>query len=156
MATTATVVGNVLLGNDCSIWPNAVVRGDLNWIHVDCRSNIQDGAVLHVSANAPLAVGHSVTVGHGVILHGCTVHDNCLIGMGSIVLDGAIIHPYCIVGAGTLITQKTVVPENSLVLGSPGKVVRCLTEEERSGIEESARSYVELAKSVLPTNSNDS
>ena len=138
----ARVSGDVKLGRGCSVWYNAVIRGDEASITVGENTNIQDNCTLHTSYGHPLQVGAGVTVGHNAVLHGCTVGDNCLIGMGSIVLDGAVIGSNCIVGAGALVTQRTVIPEGSMVLGAPAKVRRALTPEEIDSIRHSAQTYV--------------
>lgn len=138
----ARVNGDVTMGHGCSVWFNAVIRGDEAPITIGEDTNIQDNATLHTSYGHPLNVGSGVTVGHNAILHSCTVGDNCLIGMGSIVLDDAVIGRDCIVGAGALVTKNTVVPDGSMVLGSPAKVKRALTPEEIEGIRQNALSYV--------------
>ncbi len=140
----AVVVGDVKLGEDCSIWYNAVLRADEAPIVIGDGSNVQDNAVLHVSEGHPLTVGRDVTVGHGAILHSCSVGDNTLIGMGAIVLDDAVIGRNCIIAAGALVTGRTVIPDGSMVMGSPAKVKRELTGEEIAGIAENARVYREL------------
>lgn len=150
----ATVIGEVTLGADSSVWPGAVVRGDVNSIHIGDASNIQDGAVLHVShktprdpAGGPLKIGARVTVGHTVILHACTVEDECLIGMGSIILDRAVIKTHVLLGAGSLVPEGKVLESGHLYLGRPAKLVRPLTEEEIAYFDYSARHYVQLAQS---------
>ena len=140
----AVVNGDVTLGKGCSVWYNAVVRGDVSPIIIGEDTNIQDNAVLHTSHGMPLVLGRGVTVGHGAILHSCTVEDNVLIGMGAILLDGAVIGRNSIVGAGALVTKNTQVPPGSMVLGSPAKVKRALTEEEIAAIQENAREYVAI------------
>ena len=140
---SAQVIGDVVVGDESSIWFNAVVRGDVNYIRIGKRTNIQDGCVLHVSRNTyPLIVGDEVTVGHSVTLHACVVKSRCLIGMGSILLDGCEVGEDSIVGAGALVTSKTIIPPRSLVLGAPAKVKRELTDEEVARIRESADHYV--------------
>lgn len=146
MAPGAYAVGDVLLGENVNIWYGAVLRGDTGKITVGAGSNIQDNCVLHEETT----VGEDCTVGHGAILHGCTVGDRCLIGMGTIVLNGARLGRECMVGAGALVTGKTDAPDGSLLLGSPAKVVRPLTEEERQNLLEDAKVYVEKAKMGLP------
>lgn len=150
----ATVIGEVTLGADGSVWPGAVVRGDVNSIHIGEASNIQDGAVLHVShktqrdpVGGPLKIGARVTVGHTVILHACTVEDECLIGMGSIILDRAVIQTHVLLGAGSLVPEGKVLESGYLYLGRPAKLVRPLTEEEIAYFDYSARHYVQLAQS---------
>ena len=146
MAPGAYAVGDVKLGENVNIWYGAVLRGDTGIITVGAGSNIQDNCVLHEETT----VGEDCTVGHGAILHGCTVGDRCLIGMGAIVLNGAKLGAECMVGAGALVTGKTDAPDGSLLLGSPAKVVRPLTEEERQNLLEDAKVYVEKAKMGLP------
>ena len=138
----AAIVGNVTLGKNVSVWYNAVLRGDEGAITVGENTNIQDCAVLHEETH----VGAGCTIGHGAIVHGCTVGDNVLIGMGATVLSGAKIGDNCIVGAGALVTGKTDAPAGSMLLGSPAKVVRPLTEAEIEGVRESACGYCHLAE----------
>lgn len=142
----ATIIGDVTLGEEASVWYGAVLRGDINRIVVGARSNIQDAAVVHLADDFPAIIGELVTVGHSAIVHACTVHDEVLVGMGAIVLDGADIGARSIIGAGTLVTLGTRVPPGSLVLGSPGKVVRQLDRAEQEGIARWARKYVEVAQ----------
>ena len=147
MAPTAVVLGDVAIGLDSSIWFHAVVRGDVNSIRIGRRTNVQDLCRIHVSSRThPTVVGDDVTLGHRVILHGCTVGDRVLVGMGAIVLDGAVIGEDSIVGAGALVTRGTVIPPGSLVLGTPARVKRRLTEEEKRSIVDSAAHYVALAR----------
>ena len=143
VAQQAVVSGHVILGNQCSIFPYAVLRGDVNCITVGNQTNIQEHVVVHVSLNAEAYIGDKVTVGHGAIVHGCRIESDCLIGMHATLLDGVVIGHHCIIGANTLITQNKVIPPYSLVLGSPGKVVRDLTPEDVALIEDSARVYLE-------------
>ncbi len=131
IAPTATVIGDVVLGEHASIWFHTVVRGDVNYIRIGARTNIQDNSTIHVTHRThPTIVGSDVVGGHNVVLHGCTIGDRVLVGMGSIVLDGAEVGEETIIGAGTLITPGTSIPPRSLVLGRPGKVVRQITGEE--------------------------
>jgi len=146
MAPSAAVSGEVSLGEDCSLWHNTTLRGDLAPIVVGARSNIQDGAVLHVETTHPCVVGEDVTVGHGAIVHGCRIGDRCLIGMGAIILNGAEIGDECIVGAGALVTEGKKIPPRSLVLGMPAKVVRSIGDEEVGKILGNAASYLRLAR----------
>jgi carbonic anhydrase/acetyltransferase-like protein (isoleucine patch superfamily) len=141
---SAQVIGDVVIGDESSVWMNAVVRGDVNTIRIGRRTNIQDGTIVHVmrEPSHPTVVGDEVTVGHGVILHGCTVADRCLIGMGAVLLNGSSVGADCIVAAGTLLTEGVVVPPRSLVMGSPGKVRRALTDDEVAFIRDSAANYV--------------
>ena len=143
VADNATVVGTVRLKANVSIWFNAVLRGDCEWIEVGANSNVQDGAVLHADAGVPLAIGDFVTAGHQVMLHGCTIGDNSLIGIGSIVLNHAKIGKNCIVGANSLVTEGKEFPDGALIVGSPAKVVRELSEEEIQYNTWSAEHYVE-------------
>jgi gamma-carbonic anhydrase len=140
---SAQIIGDVKIGEESSVWFNAVIRGDVNYIRVGKRTNIQDGCVLHVARKTlPLEIGDEVTVGHNVTLHACTIGSQCLIGMGATVMDGSEVGEQSIVGAGSLVTPNTKIPPKSLVLGSPAKVKRELTEEEIRGIRESAANYV--------------
>jgi gamma-carbonic anhydrase len=141
---SAQVIGDVVIGDESSVWMNAVVRGDVNTIRIGRRTNIQDGTIVHVmrEPSHPTVVGDEVTVGHGVILHGCTVADRCLIGMGAVLLNGSSVGADCIVAAGTLLTEGVIVPPRSLVMGSPGKVRRALTDDEVAFVRDSAANYV--------------
>ena len=140
---SAQVIGDVVIGEESSVWFNAVIRGDVNYIRIGKRSNIQDGCVLHVARNTyPLIIEDEVTVGHNVTLHACTIKSRCLIGMGAIVMDDAEVGEDSIVGAGALVTAHTKIPPGSLVLGSPAKVKRPLTEDEKRSIRDSAAHYV--------------
>lgn len=146
LAEGCRVIGNVEIGENSSVWYNAVVRGDSSAIVIGENTNIQDNAVLHEDLKHILKIGDCVTIGHGAIVHGCTIGNNVLIGMGAIILDGAQIGNNCIIGAGTLITQNKIIPEGSMVYGNPAKVVRELTQEEKASIAESAKHYCEEAK----------
>ena len=141
VAPNATIIGDVTLKKNSSIWFNAVLRGDIENIHIDEGSNIQDGSVLHTDPGCPLNVGKNVTVGHLVMLHGCTIGDNSLIGIGAVILNKAKIGKNCIIGAKTLITENKEIPDNSLVVGSPGKVIREVTEEEKKSVLENTKHY---------------
>ncbi len=145
IAKNATVVADVRLGENVSVWYNAVLRGDTGSITVGDGSNIQDGAILHEKT----VIGKNCTVGHGAIVHGCTVGDNTVIGMGAIVLNGAVIGKNCIVGAGALVTGKMNAPDGSLILGSPAKVVKAVTPEQIAENAHNAAHYIELAKAGL-------
>ncbi|NHC05662.1 gamma carbonic anhydrase family protein [Azonexus fungiphilus] len=145
VAPNATVIGDVRLGANASIWWNATLRGDNDPIHIGANSNIQDGSVLHTDEGVPLHIGANVTVGHLVMLHGCTIGDGSLIGIGSVILNRAVIGKHCIVGANTLIPEGKVFPERSLIVGSPGKVVRQLSDDEVARLEKSAAHYVDNA-----------
>ncbi len=146
VSETATIIGSVILDRDSSIWFNAVLRGDNDVIHIGQGTNIQDGCILHTDENLPLKVERNVTVGHQVMLHGCHIREESLIGMKSIILDKAEIGKNCLVGANTLITQGKKIPDRSLVLGSPGRVVRQLTEQEIEKIRMSAKHYITNSK----------
>lgn len=140
------VIGDVSIGAFANIWYNTVLRGDIQPIKIGKYTNIQDNSTVHVMYDHPAVIGDYVTVGHGAIIHGCSVGNNCLIGMGAIILGYAEIGDNCIIAAGSLIPERKKIPPNSLVMGSPGKVVRTLTEEEIQGIRESALKYHEVAK----------
>ncbi len=146
VAPNAIIIGKVKLEKNSIIWFNAVLRGDIEKIVIGENSNIQDGSVLHTDPGCPLAVGKGVTVGHMVMLHGCEISDDTLIGIGSTILNKAKIGKNCIIGASTLVTENKVIPDNSLVLGSPGKVIRKVTDDEIKVICENAKHYVENSK----------
>lgn len=142
IARTAVVLGDVTLGDHSSVWYNAVVRGDINRIVIGHHSNIQDNAVLHLADEFPCLIGDWVTVGHSAIVHACTIGNETLIGMGAVILDGAEVGNQCLVGAKALVTPGTRIPDGSLVLGAPAKVVRTLSEPERSQLKYWAEKYV--------------
>ena len=147
IAASATVVGRIDIGDFSSIWPNVSARGDVNRIKIGKRTNIQDNSVLHVTYDThPLSIGDDATVGHGCILHGCTIKDRCLIGMGSVVLDGAEIGPDAMVGAGSVVKQGEVVPPGTLYLGVPAGYKRDLSQEEIAAMLESAKEYAAFAQ----------
>lgn len=146
---SAIVIGSVTLGDDVSIWPMTVIRGDVNYIKIGERTNIQDGSIIHVSHDGPISpggyptlVGSDVTIGHGVMLHGCTIGNACLIGMRSTVLDGAIISQHSMLGAGSLLAPNKIIPEGELWMGSPARFVRKLSAKEIENIYYSAKNYV--------------
>ncbi len=143
------IKGDILFGEDCSVWYNAVIRGDDGPIRIGNRVNIQDNCTLHAGHQDPVTIEDDVTVGHGAILHGCTVQKECIIGMGAILLDGCVIPSHCIVAAGSLVSQGKTYPEGSLIMGSPAKAVRPLSEEEIQSIKNSAQYYVSCAKQQL-------
>jgi carbonic anhydrase/acetyltransferase-like protein (isoleucine patch superfamily) len=146
VAPNATVIGDVHLGDEASVWFGAVVRGDFFPIRIGARTNIQDGSVVHITAEkAKTTVGDDVTVGHMALIHGCTIGARCLIGMGSIVLDGAIVEDDCVIAAGSLVTPGAYIPAGSMAMGRPAKVVRPLTEADRLWIAASGASYVTSA-----------
>jgi len=146
VADNATLIGSVRLGDKASVWFNCVLRGDNDWLVIGERSNIQDSSVLHTDEGIELVVGNGVTVGHKVMLHGCTIGDDSLIGIGSTVLNGARIGKNCLVGAHALVTEDKEFPDGSLILGAPAKVVRALSEEEQAHIRWSADVYVRNAE----------
>jgi carbonic anhydrase/acetyltransferase-like protein (isoleucine patch superfamily) len=149
IAPTAAVVGSVVLETESSVWFGTVVRGDNEPITIGPRSNVQDGSVLHTDPGFPLVIGADVTVGHQVMLHGCTIGDGSLIGIQAIVMNGAVVGRECIVGAGALVPEGRTIPDRSLVIGSPGRVVRTLTDEEVAGIRGGADVYVRKAQWYL-------
>ncbi len=142
VAPSADVMGKVRLLHNASVWFGAILRGDNDWITVGEGSNVQDGCALHTDLGAPLTIGSHCTIGHKAILHGCTIGENSLIGMGAVVLNHAVIGKNCLVGASALIPEGKVIPDNSLVVGAPGKVVRLLDEAEVARLRGSAESYV--------------
>lgn len=146
IAPSAVCRQNISIGEQSSVWYNAVIRADSAPVQIGSRTNIQDGAILHVDPQYPLSLGDDVTVGHGAILHGCTVGDRVLVGMGAIVMNGAVIDDDCIIGAGALIPEGKHIRSGSLVVGVPGKAVRQLTEDEKHSIAENADHYVLKAK----------
>jgi carbonic anhydrase/acetyltransferase-like protein (isoleucine patch superfamily) len=146
IAHNATVIGTVILHNQASVWFKSVVRGDSDIITIGERTNIQDAAVLHVDPGIPLTLGKNVSVGHQAMLHGCTVGDQSLVGIGAIIMNHAVIGSQCLIGAGALIPEGKAFPDGVLVLGSPGKIVRELKSEERAGLLEIADGYVRRAK----------
>ena len=140
----SVVIGDVVIGEDASIWPLVVVRGDVNYIRIGARTNIQDGSILHVMKDEyPLILGDDITVGHSVTLHGCTVESRCLIGMRATILNGVVVGEGSIIAAGTLLTERTMIPPRSLVVGSPGKIKRQLTAIDLATIDRYAQRYVE-------------
>jgi carbonic anhydrase/acetyltransferase-like protein (isoleucine patch superfamily) len=146
VAANATVLGDVKLGPLSSVWYGAVLRGDIHSIRIGEGTNIQDLAMVHLADDYGVKIGSYTTVGHSAIIHACTIGDECLIGMGATILDGAVIGDHCIVGANALVTQRFVAPPGSMILGSPAKVVRALTETELLALRSWAEKYVEVAK----------
>jgi len=146
VAESGQVMGGVTMQANSSVWFGATVRGDTEHITIGEGSNIQDGSVLHADYGTPLTVGKNVTVGHMVVLHGCTVGDESLIGIGAVVLNGAKIGKNCLVGAGSLVTEGKEFPDGSMIMGTPAKVVRQLTPEQMQGLRESAKRYIENAQ----------
>ena len=149
IAPGAVVLGDVTIGENSGIWYNAVVRGDRDSIVIGKESNIQDNAVVHLGSGYPVEIGDHVTIGHGAIVHGCKIGDNTMIGMGAILMNGCKIGKNCIIGAGALVTQNVEIPDNSLVVGNPGKVKRAVTEEEIRWNLENAQLYVEEAQEEI-------
>ena len=141
VAPNATIIGDVTLEKNSSIWFNATLRGDIENIHVGEGSNVQDGSVLHTDPGYPLKIGKNVTVGHMVMLHGCTIGDNSLIGISAVILNNAKIGNNCVIGAKSLITENKEIPDNSLVVGSPGRVIRKVTDEEVKAVKKNAIRY---------------
>ena len=146
VAPNAVIIGRVELKKNSNVWFNTTIRGDLEPIIIGENSNVQDGSVIHTDPGCPVTVGKGVTLGHMVMLHGCTIEDDCLIGIGSTILNKVKIGKNSIIGAHSLITENKIIPERSLVIGSPGKVVRQVTDEEIEHIKENARHYVENFK----------
>lgn len=143
---TASVIGDVTLGENASIWCGAVLRGDMNSIYVGENSNVQDNATLHIALDNKVIIGKDVTIGHNAVVHGATIGDNTLIGMGAIILDNVVIGKNCIIGAGALITSNQVIPDNSVVVGNPFKIIKQTTAEQVKMISDNAEEYVKLSK----------
>ena len=146
IAPTATVLGKVHLKKNASVWFGAVLRGDNDFITVGENSNVQDLSVLHTDPGYPLTIGDNCTIGHKVMLHGCAIGNNTLIGINAVILNGAKIGSNCLIGAGALITEGKVIPDGSLVMGAPGKIIRELTPEQIDGLTKSAQTYVQNSK----------
>lgn len=146
VAANATVLGDVTLGANSSVWYRCVLRGDINSIAIGEGTNVQDGTIVHLADDYGVHVGNYTTIGHAAIIHACDIGHECLIGMGATVLDGARIGDRCIVGANALVTQRFVAPPGSMILGAPAKVVRTLTEAEQAGLRHWAEKYIEVAK----------
>lgn len=143
IAENATIVGDVVMGNKCSVWFNAVIRGDVNYIRIGNNSNIQDGAVIHCTYNgAPTDVGNYVSIGHNALVHGCTLKDHTLIGMGAIVMDYAVVEEYVIIGAGSVVLERTVCESGYLYAGTPAKKIKPLTDEQRAMLDRLPDNYV--------------
>jgi carbonic anhydrase/acetyltransferase-like protein (isoleucine patch superfamily) len=148
---SAQVIGDVVIGAESSVWMQVVIRGDVNYIRIGDRSNVQDGTIVHVQHDThPTIIGNDVTIGHGAVVHGCTIHDRVLVGMGAIILNGANIGEDCIIAAGTLLTEGTVIPPRSMVMGSPGKVRRPLTDADVAMIREFSGNYVRYRLDYMP------
>ncbi len=146
VAANATVIGDVTLGRESSVFYGAVLRGDIARIVVGEGSNIQDNAIVHLADDLDAVIGAWCTIGHGAIIHACTIEDECLIGMGATILDGARVGARSIVGAGAVVTPRTIIPPGSLVLGAPGKVARSLSQAEQAGLRQWAEKYVEVSR----------
>jgi carbonic anhydrase/acetyltransferase-like protein (isoleucine patch superfamily) len=146
VAPNATIIGRVELGQDASVWYGAVVRADNDLIAIGDATNVQDGCILHTDAGIPMRIGARVTIGHAAVLHGCTIDEESLIGIGAVLLNGSRIARHCIVGARALVTEGKTFPERSLIIGSPARAVRTLTDDEIAGIRASAEHYAEKAR----------
>jgi carbonic anhydrase/acetyltransferase-like protein (isoleucine patch superfamily) len=146
IAESAEVIGKVILNSNVSIWPNAVLRGDVEHILIEKNSNVQDGVLIHTNFDMPTVLGENVTVGHGAILHGCRIADNCLIGMGAILLDGSEIGEYTIIAAGSVVSEGKKLDGNSVYMGTPARRVRDITPEEKELIKKRALEYIEFSK----------
>lgn len=150
VAPSADVIGDVVFGESCSVWYNTTIRGDVNWIRIGDRSNVQDGAVVHVTnRTSPTRIGNDVTVGHSAVVHGCTIQDRVLVGIGSVILDHAVIGHDSLIGARAMVTGGVEIPPRSLVLGSPARVVRELTDEEVAKVASYAAHYVQYSRIYL-------
>lgn len=146
-AHDADIIGNVVIGDESSVWYHAVIRGDMAPIVIGSGTNIQDNVVVHADQGYPCTIGNSVTVGHSAVIHGCTIGNNTVIGMGAIVMNGAKVGEDCLIGAGSVVTEHTEIPDGMLALGTPAKVIRPLTEEEKKGNQTNAITYM-LMKNV--------
>jgi gamma-carbonic anhydrase len=154
-APNAAVIGDVEIGEDCSIWYGTTIRGDVNFIRIGARTNIQDNSVIHVNHDGfPTEIAEDVTIGHGAIVHGCTIGRGALIGMGSRVLDGAVVGEHALVGAGALVPEGMIVPPRTLVVGVPARIKRSLTDEEVAHLDESWKHYVALKDQYLDSTSS--
>jgi len=146
ISENATIIGNVTIQSNSSVWFGAVIRGDRNQIYIGKNTNIQDNCTIHISGDKPTRIGDDVTIGHNAVVHACTVGDRVLIGIGAVILDGAVIGDDVIIGAGSVVPPNKVIPPNSLVMGVPAKIIRNLDQEDKTGIKISAARYVELAQ----------
>jgi len=143
IAENATIVGDVVMGNNCSVWFNAVIRGDVHYIKIGNNTNIQDGAVIHATyLKAPTNIGNNVSIGHNALVHGCTLQDNVLIGMGAIVMDNAVVEPYVIIAAGSVVLEKTICESGYLYAGTPAKKIKPLTPEQRETLDRLPNNYI--------------
>ena len=147
ISQNTSIIGDVKIGKDTSIWFGTTIRGDMNYIEIGQRTNIQDNSIVHVTTDiAPTIIGDGVTIGHGAIIHGCKIKDNCLIGMGSIIMDEAIINEGSMIAAGAIITPKTIVPKNTLMVGIPAKPIREITKNEYNEILDRSQHYIDFSK----------
>lgn len=147
---SAEIIGDVQIGKDASVWNGAVLRGDMHYIRIGKNSSVQDNSIMHGTENKyPTIVGDNVSIGHGAIVHGCVIGDNCLIGMGSIILEGAEIGDWCIIGAGAVVTEGAKIPSGSIVLGVPAKIVKKVTEDHKIRITRNWKNYVKLKNTYL-------
>lgn len=149
VAANAVVLGAVSIGEMASIWYGCVIRGDINHIRIGAGSNVQDGCIIHVADDHPAVIGERVSVGHRAIVHACEIGDETLVGMGATVMDGSVIGPRCVIGAGALVTKHSKIPEGSLVLGSPARVIRTLSLAEQQDNARLAQKYVEVSRRYL-------
>ncbi len=149
IANTAELIGNIEIGKNSSVWNGAVVRGDIGYIKIGKNSNIQDNSVMHSAANYPTIVGNNVTIGHNAIIHGCKIGNNCLIGMGAIILKDVKIGDWCIIGAGSVITEHSKIPNESIILGVPGKIIKKITEKHKDRIKKNWKEYCDLKKEYM-------
>ena len=149
LAEGACLVGDVSIGDDSSVFYNAVLRGDLAEIKIGKRTNLQDNVCIHVSTGVGVSIGDEVTVGHGAVLHGCTIEDNVLVGMGAVIMDGALVMKNCIIGAGALVTAGKNFPEGSLVMGSPAQIIRPLTTDEIKNVKTGVEHYLDAKDELL-------
>tara|TARA_B110000438_G_scaffold278675_1_gene302456 strand:+ start:300 stop:818 length:519 start_codon:yes stop_codon:yes gene_type:complete len=155
ISETAIVIGDVTIGDYVNIWFGSVVRGDMHFIKIGSRTNIQDNSVIHVTTKeSPTKIGSGVTIGHGAIIHGCTIENDCLIGMGAIIMDNVVIGSGSLVAAGALITPGTEIPKNSVVIGSPAKVIRKVSIDERKMILDRPQEYIDLASKYVDEKNN--
>ncbi len=143
IAENATIVGDVTMGDNCSVWFNAVIRGDVHYIKIGNNTNIQDGAVIHATyLRAPTNIGNNISIGHNALVHGCTLHDNVLIGMGAIVMDHAVVEPFVIIGAGSVVLEKTICESGYLYAGTPAKKIKAITDEQREMLKKLPENYI--------------
>ncbi len=149
IAPNATLIGNVNIAENSSIWFNVVIRADMDIVNIGKKSNVQDGSILHVDSGYPITIGNNVTIGHKVMLHGCTIGDNSLVGMNAVILNGANIGKNCLIGANALVTENMTIPDGHMALGSPAKVVKALDEKAFTMFTKSAEHYVENGKRYL-------